>query len=127
MKIRQPHCCLVNELFSYSNPHFDGWKAITNLFTTKFADKQFLKQSMLAVSQDTSHLAQTDFPFVFPLELKLAMMTSSWSQMLNPAKNVHNASNLIKLFLIKNDVINGAFRTELEKVEQTGDLKFEHK
>lgn len=105
----QPHLCVVNEFYGDSNPHFDGWMAVSGLFTNKTMDKHCQKQSVLVVSQGTSHLSQTDFPFIFPFELKLSTMTSTWAQMFNPDKNIVLTWRLFKAFLAKNGAINAAF------------------
>jgi len=83
--------------------------AVSGLFTNKTMDKHCQKQSVLVVSQGTSHLSQTDFPFIFPFELKLSTMTSTWAQMFNPEKNIVLTWRLFKAFLAKNGAINAAF------------------
>jgi dienelactone hydrolase len=57
LKTRQPHCCIMNEHFTDFNPHFDGWKALCRLFSTKSQDKHALKTSLLAVPKGSSHLS----------------------------------------------------------------------
>ena len=47
--------------------------------------------------------------------------------MFNPDKNIRLTWRLFKAFLAKNGAVNAAFQTEISEIEESYEVKFEHK